>query len=147
MVTAFQLEIMSGPQAGATYRFPVPSSCIVGRASDCDVAVIGVPDALSVSRKHCRFEITPTGVRLQDLGSRNGTFVNGELIGKRFCADRPNHDWWMSEGRLINHGDEIEFAGIVLRVQVETAEYEWMPTEMAAVDPAGAKFPCREMSW
>lgn len=147
MVTAFQLVIVSGPQTGATYRFPIPSSCVVGRASNCDVAVIGVPDALSVSRKQCRFDIRPTGVRLHDLGSRNGTFVNGDLIGKRFCDDLPSHDWWMSEGRQVADGDVVEFAGIALRVQVETADYEWTPTEMAAVDSAGAKIPCREMSW
>lgn len=147
MVKGFQITIESGPQAGAKYRFPVPSSCVVGRGSDCDVAVIGTPDPLSVSRKQCRFDVTPNGVRLLDLGSRNGTSLNGELIGMRFCSELPDHDWWTSAGRTVDDGNEIAFAGITMRVHVDVEEYDWTPTELAAIESSRATFPCRELSW
>jgi class 3 adenylate cyclase/pSer/pThr/pTyr-binding forkhead associated (FHA) protein len=48
----------------------------VGRASTCDIAV----QHPSVSRAHARFTMTATGCRVSDLGSSNGTFVNGIRI-------------------------------------------------------------------
>ncbi|NOY92723.1 MAG: FHA domain-containing protein [Deltaproteobacteria bacterium] len=47
---------------------------LVGRSSSCNLAL---DDAL-VSRKHARFEVGPTGVTVEDLGSRNGVLVNGK---------------------------------------------------------------------
>jgi DNA-binding winged helix-turn-helix (wHTH) protein len=51
---------------------------IIGRDPDCAVWV----DASGVSRRHARIEVQRADdvVRLEDLGSKNGTFVNGSLI-------------------------------------------------------------------
>ncbi len=48
----------------------------VGRAAGCDFIV---PDP-AVSKEHARIEIRSDGVRLQDLGSTNGTWVNGRRL-------------------------------------------------------------------
>ena len=61
------------------------AECIIGRASD---TAITVPDG-SVSSKHARILRTETGFVIEDLQSRNGTYVNGERVveGQRPLAD------------------------------------------------------------
>jgi len=51
-------------------------SIVIGRGVECDVVIKDV----KASRKHCRLTRTEGGFVLEDLGSRNGTFVNGEKI-------------------------------------------------------------------
>lgn len=51
-------------------------SILIGRDIECDVVI---KDA-KASRKHCRLTRTDDGFVLEDLGSRNGTFVNGARI-------------------------------------------------------------------
>lgn len=54
---------------------------VVGRAEGCDVRLSG----RDVSRNHCRLEPAMGGARLTDLGSANGTWVNGARIAD--CAE------------------------------------------------------------
>lgn len=49
---------------------------VVGRSSKADIRV----DDPGISRKHVEFRITPDGVILTDLGSTNGTFVEGHKV-------------------------------------------------------------------
>ncbi len=49
---------------------------VIGRSSPSDL----VARSSRLSRTHARFEATPEGVRVTDLGSTNGTFVNGERL-------------------------------------------------------------------
>jgi predicted component of type VI protein secretion system len=49
----------------------------VGRSRDCSLRL---PDE-TVSR-HCRLDLDTQGASVQDLGSLNGTFVNGQLVGR-----------------------------------------------------------------
>ncbi|HEX5273006.1 MAG TPA: FHA domain-containing serine/threonine-protein kinase, partial [Gemmataceae bacterium] len=49
---------------------------MVGRSADCEVTV----KAGDVSKQHCRIEVTPGAVTVEDLDSANGTFVNGEAV-------------------------------------------------------------------
>ena len=51
-------------------------SITIGRGTDCDLVI---RDA-KASRRHCQLTRTEDGFRLEDLGSRNGTYVNGEKI-------------------------------------------------------------------
>ena len=48
----------------------------VGRSCDCDLRV----GCSMVSRHHCEFEVHGDRLLLTDLGSRNGTFVDGERV-------------------------------------------------------------------
>jgi pSer/pThr/pTyr-binding forkhead associated (FHA) protein len=57
--------------------------CSVGRARDCAIKLPNDYVNCTVSRHHCLLEIDPPLVRVCDLGSLNGTFVNGERIGQR----------------------------------------------------------------
>lgn len=63
-------------------------SLLLGRGSECDLVV---EDAL-VSRMHARVHVEPDGVRIEDLYSTNGVYLNGERI---------------THARLIHHGDRL----------------------------------------
>jgi pSer/pThr/pTyr-binding forkhead associated (FHA) protein len=67
-----------------TFRLLPGSLKTMGRAPRADFVV----DAALVSRVHCRFTLTPSNeLELEDLGSTNGTFVNGKKIGKAMLSD------------------------------------------------------------
>ncbi len=71
------LIAQTGPLLGQ--RWKLDRSIIVGRESQCDIVI---PDR-QVSRHHARFTPTPKGVILEDLGSKNGTHHNGNLISNQ----------------------------------------------------------------
>ena len=56
---------------------------VIGRDPDSDIFL----DNAGVSRNHARFELTPAGYMVEDLGSANGTYLNDELITKKRVAD------------------------------------------------------------
>lgn len=72
-----ELEVRDGPLAGR--RFAVGDGGLrLGRSSSNDIQI---PDE-ELSRNHCLFEpVGETGIRLTDLASANGTFVNGRQLG------------------------------------------------------------------
>jgi pSer/pThr/pTyr-binding forkhead associated (FHA) protein len=67
-----------------TFRLLPGSLKTMGRAPRADFVV----DAALVSRVHCRLTLTPNNeLELEDLGSTNGTFVNGKKVGKAILTD------------------------------------------------------------
>ena len=56
---------------------------VIGRGSEADVVV----DDPGVSRRHAEVRVTPHGARLVDLGSTNGTFVDGERVSSTDLFD------------------------------------------------------------
>jgi type III secretion system YscD/HrpQ family protein len=75
------LKVLSGPNIGAEFSMHGGSSYLIGTDSkECDI----VFQDLSVSRKHARLSIdTKDNATLEDLGSRNGTLIDGERVEKR----------------------------------------------------------------
>jgi hypothetical protein len=71
------LRFISGKYQGAEFPLADSPEIIVGRSSDVDMVL--VEDM--VSRRHARLECTEE-ISIEDLGSTNGTFVNGERIKK-----------------------------------------------------------------
>jgi membrane-bound lytic murein transglycosylase D len=67
----------SGAYAGR--RFAIPSVARVGRALDNEIVVSG-PEAVTVSSRHLEISLIEGQYRLRDLGSTNGTFVNGVQV-------------------------------------------------------------------
>lgn len=70
----------------------VKSTMIIGRDSDSDIQI----DDRQVSRQHAEITHTARGYTLRDLGSKNGTFLNGEAVSE--------------EARIIRNGDEVGIA-------------------------------------
>ena len=64
------------PDLPVTFRLLPGSIKTLGRAQAADFIV----DAVLVSRVHCRFTLDETGLGVEDLGSTNGTWVNGRRI-------------------------------------------------------------------
>lgn len=79
----YKLLVTSGKSAGRTIALK-REKLLVGRADECDVR----PLSEEVSRRHCAFRVEADTLVVEDLRSRNGTFVNGSRIdGRRQLAD------------------------------------------------------------
>jgi len=70
-----KLVVASGKSAGRTISIK-RNKLLVGRAEECDVR----PLSEEVSRRHCAVIVGPADAWVEDLGSRNGTFVNGQRV-------------------------------------------------------------------
>jgi pSer/pThr/pTyr-binding forkhead associated (FHA) protein len=102
------------------YTFDRYAICLVGRAIDCDIRIPTDPLHTDVSRYHCRIEIDSPRVTIHDLGSLNGTFVNGELIGGR--RQRPVPGDTVVNGYKeveLKDGDEIRIGLTTLVVDIQ----------------------------
>lgn len=73
-VPRFVLRGVSGAAFGKTY--PVPGQVTIGRQADCDISV----PSEEISRRHATVRPTPDGLLVEDLGSANGTFINGKRV-------------------------------------------------------------------
>jgi hypothetical protein len=72
----FALRFISGKYQGGEFPLRKDREIIIGRSSDLDMVL--VEDM--VSRRHAKIATTDTEVTISDMGSTNGTFVNGEKI-------------------------------------------------------------------
>lgn len=79
----------SGPLDGQ--RWMIKEQIIVGRDMECDIMI---PNR-QVSRKHARLTVTRSGATIEDLGSKNGTHLNGSLV---------------SDPEMLKDGDVIQIA-------------------------------------
>ena len=70
------LRFISGKYQGGEFPLEDEREIIVGRSSDLDMVLVEE----MVSRRHARVQLTGGSVRIDDLGSTNGTFVNGERV-------------------------------------------------------------------
>lgn len=85
---------------GARRSFPLSRDVtIIGRREDCDLRI----PLTEVSRKHCRLIKDNNGLRLEDLGSSNGTYHNGTRV----------------QESVIQPGDQIQIGPVGFTVQID----------------------------
>lgn len=78
------LTILNGPDEGKRFVLPEPPArLVIGRAESCDLAL----NDADVSREHAEIELAIDGVRLRDLGSKNGVFVGGRIVRERLLGE------------------------------------------------------------
>jgi serine/threonine-protein kinase len=117
--TRVELSVARGSLQGRRFIFERPACVLVGRGADCTIRLPADREHAGVSRHHCLLEIAPSDIRVTDLGSRNGTYVNGKWIGQRTAA-RPSPEpagmpCWSAR---LRDGDEVRVGHTVLRVTV-----------------------------
>ncbi|HEX8491920.1 MAG TPA: protein kinase [Pyrinomonadaceae bacterium] len=103
------LRVLSGPHAGRSFTFDQHNTFLIGRS---DAAQLCLPDDRFFSRNHCLLEIAPPRCFLRDLGSTNGTYVNGQKVQEAF----------------LSNGDRIQGGQTVLAVEVSAEA----PTQLYA---------------
>ncbi|MFJ7269857.1 FHA domain-containing protein [Streptomyces sp. NPDC099050] len=80
-----QLHVVAGPDAGGVHLLH-PGAIRIGRSADADVPL----DDPDVSRLHCTVTVLPDGrVAVADLGSTNGTTLDGAAVGAERVALAP----------------------------------------------------------
>lgn len=97
------LRVLAGPYTGREFTFDQHDTFLIGRA---DTAHLYLPEDKFFSRHHCLLEIAPPRCFLRDLGSTNGTFVNGQKVTEAF----------------LTNGDRIQGGQTVLEVDVQAEQ-------------------------
>ena len=94
-----KLRIIQGRPEGKSMLFP-QGEYVFGRGTECHVR----PNSDWVSREHCLLRVTAEAAFLRDLGSRNGTLINGTRL--------------VDEQRL-DHGDQVQVGPLLFEVLLE----------------------------
>ena len=97
------VTVVSGPGAGAGFTID-RERVIVGRGPGVDRAF----DDSAMSRQHAAIEFDGAGFRLRDLGSLNGTRVNGQPV----------------QSMELRHGDRFEIGGRQFVIAIEERDRE-----------------------
>lgn len=120
------VEVISGPDQGKTRRFR-GVRMVIGRTQGCDFKL---SDG-SISRRHLELVVGDKGVLLRDLGSGNGTKVNGEKVNEKLLQDGDEVALGQTRFRFV---DELE----ALRKKQEAEEAARKAEEEAAANEAAA---------
>jgi len=64
-------------------RWPISNNMVIGRDDTCDITI----QDRQVSRHHAQISVTPEGVMIEDLGSKNGTHCNGKMLTQRILLE------------------------------------------------------------
>jgi hypothetical protein len=94
MAAQFQFVMRTGPNPGKIYPLEAPE-VIIGREASNGVAI----NDAEISRKHAKLSLHGSAYVIQDLGSTNGSFVNGQRI---------------TGTQVLNPGDTISFGENIL---------------------------------
>ncbi|HUG94015.1 MAG TPA: FHA domain-containing serine/threonine-protein kinase [Planctomycetaceae bacterium] len=120
------LTVVEGPHAGKSFAFEEHDNFIVGRAS-CAHFRLPRKDEF-FSRVHFMVEVNPPCCRLMDMGSRNGTFVNGQRVQQPVD---------------IHDGDTIQGGNTLIQVAID-GHTPASPASFASSRPTtGARGPTR----
>jgi eukaryotic-like serine/threonine-protein kinase len=117
MATTIRLTVLTGPHRNHKYCFCGPTRCQVGRALECFVQLSGTERDRLISRHHCQLDINPPLVQIGDLGSCNGTYLNGKKVDpvpKELAIQSISE----TAGTVVNDGDLITIGGTTFRVDV-----------------------------
>ena len=107
------LVVQQGPGTGAQH--PVEGAVTIGRDDSADLQL----NDKAVSRRHSALRVEGETVVIEDLGSRNGTFVNGERV---------------DDARRLREGDAVQVGATVLEVRSSRGETEPFPAPVTPTE-------------
>ena len=117
MSSKFILKVVEGAKRGQEFVFDEHDTLLFGRMDDCHICL---PDDNRVSRHHFILEVNPPDARIRDLGSLNGTHVNGKKYGGREEGESPEAGAKRQYPQVDLHdGDEIRVGGTTMKVNLE----------------------------
>jgi predicted component of type VI protein secretion system len=127
MATNFRLVIRSGVDVGKEYILD-KNEFIVGREQTADI-IVSDPE---ISRRHARVFFQNNGYIIEDLGSTNGTFVNGQKISGPYLL-RP--------GEVVNFGEHVSALFESVQVDPNATVVSSAAAPKAPIAGAPAKAP------
>ena len=99
------LTVLTGGPVGMLHKLDAESGTLIGRGSSADLQVT----SRSASRRHAQIRLDPRGVAvIEDLGSTNGTYLNGKLIKRYLLKDGDRLHLGPSTILKFSYQDEIE---------------------------------------
>jgi len=119
------LRVVSGPHTGRAFTFDQHDTFLIGRT---ETAHFCLPEDRYFSRHHCLLEIAPPQCFLRDLGSTNGTYVNGMRL----------------ETAHLKSGDRIQGGETTIEVEVtsDVAPFSSDPNTYNSVVPSTVTIQC-----
>src|SRR5690348_15057419 len=116
-----ELKVLEGKQQGKTIPLHV-RQFLIGREQDCHLR----PNSDLVSRHHCVFTLDDFALRLRDLGSTNGTIVNGERI----------------QGQVVlKAGDQVSVGKLSFEIVIKETARVAAPVAAKAGPPSSSVLP------
>ena len=113
----YVLQVVRGRSASTTLKL-TDNVTSLGRHDDCVIRI----KSSQVSRRHCELFEVGGQLMLRDLGSSNGTYVNG----KRVAGEQP-----------VKHGDELTVGAVTFRVAKLGQPASALPASPASKPKAG----------
>ncbi len=106
-----EVKLVMFKNDGQRRDFPVTArTTSVGRGEDCGLRV----PLLSVSRRHCELSLTDQEIRVRDLGSSNGTYLNNNRI---------------SDEEPLKAGDHLAVGPVIFTVQIDGQPEDIQPVK------------------
>ena len=107
---------------GSTKSFVLPSNItVIGRRHDCDLCV----PLMVVSRRHCQLSQNNETVKIRDLDSKSGTYLNGNRISEA----------------TVKAGDYITIGPLTFLLQIDGEPAKIVPPPQHKAPPAAKKEP------
>lgn len=139
MATTLRLTVLTGPHQGTRFCTRGLDACMVGRASECAIRFCGETRDLSISRHHCQLLLDTASVRVQDMDSANGTYINGHRVG-----DKAEATGSLAPVSVAEDGDILTIGGTSLQVRIMDCSVEFTEPgdEHACAECAKVKKDC-----
>jgi hypothetical protein len=125
------LDVVAGPSAPSQFVIERHDTFVLGRAADCHLRIENDP---RVSRHHFLLEALPPRARIRDLGSRNGTWVNGLRYGGRGAGEQAASGDGHGPEVELKHDDQVKVGRTIIRILVDPPQ-DQPPVAEPAVAP------------
>jgi eukaryotic-like serine/threonine-protein kinase len=136
------LKVFCDKKLMKEFSFSTPAVFILGRSPQCHCSF---PDDPYLSSNHFLLEIAPPQCSLRDLGSRNGTFVNGVRFGMRRQGESPKEAAQRAQRIALKTGDTILAGTVEVSVSIDSAVSTPPPRQEGPGEGPGLKVPGYEI--